>query len=631
MKKKYEDNFRTEIRGVTVNLLCYLLTILVVSLGIALLGNYIIQIFFENYNIGAVDSFIEMRTRLFFFNAIIIFILQIWFTSLFGNILISSLITLLLSILFGFANGQKVLFRSEPLFPSDLLMINDLPFMINSLEESSVKLLIWLGIISLLFFTVVFIGLKKWKKKHPTKFKGSKRGVRLFLFVISSICLVQLMSFHNPGNFFKEKFVEVGHAEWQTHSQIYNARRNGPIAAFLYTLSGDVVAKPEDYSQEYIKRIVDKYNKKADEKNSTRSEVLDDVNIVYVMNESFSDPMKINGLEVESDPIPFTRSIIENYSGGSSLSQGYGGGTANIEFEALTGLSLEPMMPGMTTPYTQLASKMKEIPTMLSFLPEDSYEKTAIHPHHTQMYRRTEVYKNMGFGEFLYNETMNNTEKIENNPFISDSAAYQEVIEQMEKTDKKDFIHLVTMQNHGPYSDFYSESKINISGDANLEEVSGYIQGLTHSDRALEEWLVKLDQSEEKVVVLFWGDHLPSSYGDNIMKENSLVTKYETPLFIYSNYNNEQKELGLISPIYFMNEIFDATNSKITGYHALLDTLQENLPAFEKGIYIDGDGNKVVQKRAELPAETQEILYEYEAIMYDMTSGINYSKKLGFY
>ncbi|ALV21565.1 LTA synthase family protein [Carnobacterium antarcticum] len=631
MKKNYNNYFEIDTKTLTFNLLSYLLRILLMSVGIALLGNYIVQIFFENYNIETVNAFVEIRTRLFLFNAVIIFIIQIWFTSLLGNILVSSLMTLLLSVLFGFTNGQKALFRSEPLFPSDLLMVKDLPFMINSLEESSAKLLFSLLISILVLLIVVIVGIKKWRKSHPIKFKQSKRAVRLLLFVFSSIGLIQLLSFHNPGNPFKEGFVEVGYAEWQPHSQIYNAQRNGPIAAFLYTMSGDVVAKPEDYSQEYIKRIVDKYNGRADETNLTRPESMEDINIIYVMSESFSDPMKIKELEVENDPIPFTRSMMEDYSGGSILSQGYGGGTANIEFEALTGLSLETMLPGMTTPYTQLASKMNKIPTMLSFLPEDYYYKTAIHPHHTQMYRRTEVYENMGFDEFLYNETMAHTDKIENNPFISDGAAYQEVIEQMEKTDKTDFIHLVTMQNHGPYSGFYSEIKNSVSGDTDLAEVSGYIQGLTYSDQAMEEWIAKLEQFPEKIVVLFWGDHLPSSYGDTIINKNSLVTKYETPLFIYSNYTEVQKDLGIISPVFFMNEIFEATNSKISGYHSLLGALQEQLPAFEKGIYVDGQKNEVVQTRAELPTETQEILYEYEAIMYDITSGMNYSKQLGFY
>lgn len=633
MKENQNHYIIGNTKKTTLELVMYTLWILLISIGIALLGNYLIQFFFENHNSEVVNAFVRDRTRLFFFNAFIIFILQIWFTSLLGNLWISSLVTLLLSILFGFTDGQKALFRSEPLFPSDLMMVKDLPFMINSLDDSSAKLLFLLMFSILVLFILAIIGIKKWRKTHPIKHKQPKRIIRTILFVLSTVSLFQLTHFHDPGNLFKRGFVEIGYAEWQPHSQIYNARRNSPVAAFLYTLSGDVVAKPEDYSKEYIEKIVEKYNKTADEVNLTRSEKLEDINIVYVMSESFSDPMKIKELEVENDPIPFTRSIMDNYSSGSILSQGYGGGTANIEFEALTGLSLEPMMPGMTTPYTQLASKMSKFPTMLSILPNNFYHKTAIHPHHTQMYRRTEVYKNMGFDEFLYNDTMSHTEKVENNPFISDRAAFQEVMDQMNKTDKSDFIHLVTMQNHGPYSGFYSETDNEISGDTNVEEVAGYVQGLSYSDQAMEEWIAELEQYPEKVVVLFWGDHLPSSYEDNIINQNTLVTKYQTPLFIYSNYNNEnQKEdLGIISPIFFMNEIFDATNSKITGYHSLMNALKEKLPAFEKGIYVEEDEKEAVQSRTDLPAETQDILYEYEAIMYDITSGMNYSKQLGFY
>ena len=107
------------------------------------------------------------------------------------------------------------------------------------------------------------------------------------------------------------------------------------------------------------------------------------------------------------------------------LSQNYGGGTANIEFEALTGFAMGLLNPQMTTPYTMLVPKLTQLPSLVSFLEQSGYTATAIHPYDTSMYKRKDVYGVMGFEQFIDQETMTYTDKIENNPYISDEAAYK--------------------------------------------------------------------------------------------------------------------------------------------------------------------------------------------------------------
>ena len=126
------------------------------------------------------------------------------------------------------------------------------------------------------------------------------------------------------------------------------------------------------------------------------------------------------------------------------LSQNYGGGTANIEFEALTGFSMEPLNAQMTTPYTLLVPKLEKLPSLVSLLKDSGYETTAIHPYDTSMYKRKDVYQVLGFDQFLDQDTMTHRDKLENNPYISDESAYEEVLDQLD-SDTPQFLHLVTM------------------------------------------------------------------------------------------------------------------------------------------------------------------------------------------
>jgi phosphoglycerol transferase MdoB-like AlkP superfamily enzyme len=410
-----------------------------------------------------------------------------------------------------------------------------------------------------------------------------------------------------------------------------NYYNNGFIGGFLYNIGVDAMVKPADYSENQIIDIVQKYEEKASEINETRPAVINDVNIIYVMNESFSDPLALEGITVSEDPIPTIRSLKERALSGNILSQGYGGGTANIEFEALTGLSMEPMSASLTTPYTQLVSRMSELSSVVSYLKQQGYATTAIHPYNTTMYKRNEVYQNLGFTTFLNETNMTFLDRKDQNPYISDEAAYQEILKKMQTTEDSDFIHLVTMQNHMVYSGKYPNTDFSAQGTGNAEEAANYLQDLAYSDEALDGFLTTIEQLPEKTVVVFWGDHLPSFFSESNVQTNGSLKMHQTPLLIYSNFTENNDTVGTISPIYFMNHILEIANAQVTPFYALLMELEEALPAFEKGIYIEQDSKAVSEKRGKLSKETQELLKVYDAIQYDVTVGENYSKALNFF
>ena len=151
------------------------------------------------------------------------------------------------------------------------------------------------------------------------------------------------------------------------------------------------------------------------------------------------------------------------------------------------------------------------------------------------------------------------------------------------------------------------------------------MKDLSYSDQALDNFIKQIDQLAEPTIVVFWGDHLPSVYGDVIFNQNSLDKMHETPLLIYSNVHKKDKELGMISPIYFAPELLEVANADITGFYALLNQLQSNLPAFEKEMYLEKNTEKMKKSVNELSQETQALLADYYMIQYDITTGKKYS------
>ena len=450
------------------------------------------------------------------------------------------------------------------------------------------------------------------------------------MLLVTSIGVLYIGQFQQPGNLVKLAYEKKN--DWIPWSQLDNYHVNGFVAGFLYNLPSDPMEKPAYYSAGKIDELQAKYQVIADEINAGRDKTEPDVNIIFVMNESFSDPLELDGLNLGMDPIPFVRALADNSYSGEMLSTGYGGGTANIEFEALSTFSMEPFEANITTPYTQFLSSIEQFPSVVSRLKDAGYATTAIHPFNTTMYKRKENYKVLGFDSFIYDATMSSvTERIDTNPYISDKSAYEEVLQKMAETPETDFIHLVTMQNHAPYVNKYTAVPSYEESGIKDEEVRNYLQDLIYSDEAFELLMTQLADFEEPTVVVFWGDHQSSVFGESVYEENEVQNMHETPLRILSNFDSSYKDLGTISPIYFYTEVLEMTQTKLTPYDALLETLQSVLPAFEKSMYLNGQTGEYVFSREDLPEETLEILSDYEQIQYDVLTGKRFSMENDFF
>lgn len=591
-----------------------------------ILSFIIIQYFHFSFDFAKVIGFIDENTKLSILSIGVILIFQIPITILLGNVWLSAMVTLFVSFIIGFANFQKMLYRPEPLFPSDVSMLKDIKFLFFSIENkdrvvSIIAIMITMGII-------IFLAKNVYSGQKLT---FRKLLIRLLAFFVSLGFLYPVMTFGKSNNAIKNTFESFGNVSWIPFNQILNYDQNGVIAGLLYNLSSQVIEQPENYSKEKVQEVVNKYRNLAATENETRTGSLEDINIVYIMNESFADPMVFEGWTITPDPLPKYREIIQGTSSGQMLSQGYGGGTANIEFEALTGISLEPMLPNISIVYTQLTDKLKQVPTLMDYM---DHHKTAIHPFQSSMYKRPDVYQNMGFDAILFDEDMDFDDKLESSLYISDEASYNQVYKVMEESKEKDFIHLVTMQGHGPYyvGYFGNIQGFEVDGPVQKMDMLNYLASLSYSDDALKGYTNKVNSMDEKVLTVFWGDHLPSAIGYGITSLNEPIQKYLTPMFIHTNYDSESKELDITSPIYYMNEILDQTNSPLTGYYALLRELRKYIPAFEKEFHIYSDVGDIGTERIHnFDSDAAKILSEYDLLIYDIFEGNGYFEAYGFF
>ena len=106
---------------------------------------------------------------------------------------------------------------------------------------------------------------------------------------------------------------------------------------------------------------------------------------------------------------------------------------------------------------------------------------------------------------------------------------------------------------------------------------------------------------------------------------------HKTPLRIFSNYESNYKDLGTISPIYFYTEVLEMTQTRLSPFDALLETLQSEVPAFEKSMYLNAETGVYVSSREDLSEEAREILLDYDQIQYDVLTGKRYSLENDFF
>lgn len=553
----------------------------------------------------------------------------------------------LVFIIFGIADNQKLLYRNESILPSDLSQLSNPLMIVNFIGIKAWQFfLLLLGLI--IFISVLYLLCRRFDSR--TKF--AKWYFRLPIFLLSFAVLFSARNLYTPGTLPDRVAASLNDSPipWDVN---YDQRQNGAVYSFMRFFDNKIMDTPKGYSKETIDNLNSKYRKIASNINKQRTNYLNQQTVIYVLSESFSDPTRVPGTTVTPDPIPKIRNIKNNTTSGLMLSSGYGGGTANLEYQALTSMSLTNFLPTVTSPYVQVAASADYLPNVSN----NWSIKNAIHPYFPATYNRSAVYRRMGFKKFytLSNPKIRFDQHIDNNPYVSDEAAYNNVFWLLSKNNNPQFIQMPTMQNHLGYNNWYKNYSFDINSiyhrsDSENDNVKTYVQGAHLTDDATERFLSRLDKIKRPITVVWYGDHLPGIYDSEIENPDNLLSLHETDYFIYSNkasrsHNTKVNDNNsFTSPNYFQALAAQHMNVKISPFLALLTELREQLPATSvalaksgsnvwspknnQNIYMNNSGQQISSEY--LTRRQKKLLNDYRMIQYDIVRGKHYVKNDGF-
>ena len=574
---------------------------------------------------------------------------------------------------FGVANSIKVQLRNEPIIPADLTFISGgdtgsimsfVPKSSQTFVNGAITFVIWFAII--IFALFVLDGRRRfihcsWRRPIANV-KNIVGNVFRILAAILSVVLLStyVIGLGTPGSGTYKWAKDNGYAP-QLWDAFGDARANNPATTFLSLSKVKAMDKPDNYSQKTMESLAKKYAKEAQAINQTRPNKLTDNTVIMILSETFSDPTRVPGVSFTLDPIPNIRNVKNTTTSGLMLSPGYGGGTANIEYQALTGLNLANFNDSLIVPYQQLVPNQNN-PYSFNQIWMEKYGKnasTAVHPFQQSMYLRNINYKKFGFS-YLYTLDskipLEHTGCIDRSPYVSDSEAYQSIlglIDKQQNWKSSQFLQLVTMQNHLPYGDYYDNNEFS---DANISEdlsdgerwnINTYTKGINWTDQETADFLNQLDQINKPITVIFYGDHLPGIYDTADMDKNNKTVLHETDYFIWSNSASPSHDTKVnhittayTSSNYFMPLAAEHLNAKVSPYLAMLTELQQEVPAMSrviganggigqgKATYLDYAGNNI--KATALSTRAKKLLEDYKLIQYDQTVGKDYLKNLNF-
>ncbi len=585
-----------------------------------------------NLNIFDTLATFTASLSLTLFSIFIIFTMQLLLLSLINELKLTMWLSFLISILVSVVNLLKIQFRSEPLIPTDLGFLFDLPAIIRLITPIQIVLVSLL----LLAIIAIILVLVYRQRKFQTGVKifdidkqsNYRRG---FLLILSFTLLLSMRSYQVEGSLLKKTLTSFGFKEYQ-FDILKSYRENGFVNGYISNISNDVMVMPEGYSKESVQAIMEKYQAQADTFNiQSKYDNFQDISVVYILSESLSNPQRVNGVEIEENPLPFISDPKGKSLQGLMVSPVYGGTTANTEFEVLTGLSMKYLASGSIIPFKSIIPEFEKFPGIVKdYLRDNPYGKAiSLHSYNDKLFKRPEVYEKLGFDQCYFDADMIHQDPLFDSTYISDKSTFNEALAYLSQ-DGSQLMNVVTMQNHSPFTDKYDAlyPGVSVETDPNLEEsLAAYTQGIHYSDQAIEEFIQAVSQMDKKVMVVYYGDHLPGLYNSLLDENKDPFDLYTTDFFIYKNFDQDHRQMAKeqvvsASSLNALTHLYAGV--ELSPLHIL--NLKINQQAVG-GSALNYKTKEGTQQYLDLSPELQSMIEEYKMIQYDILVGENYSNQ----
>lgn len=505
-------------------------------------------------------------------------------------------------------NRVKITMRSEPFVPRDIVLVKEAADAMGNYDLS----LPWAqaGVLLLLILLFVAAGILLPPKK-PEKKRGLVRAAACLLCLL---LLVGLVAFVYSSDAVYESFETE-----KPHDSCAVADELGFPYYFCYHFSTMSVAKPEGF---------DRAEAESWEQDYEAPEDAAELNVVFVMNEAFSDILNEDVFVFPEGEHPM--SVYNELAAGENAYAGhivipyFGGGTADTEFDVATGMQtnlLNPNSPSLT------AFRCVERPmeSLYRVFGSEGYTTSFMHPGDGWFYGRDEVYELLGAQEIYFADDMEGLEY--KGEWVTD-ASFAKLIEQRFEDSVSsgvpDFTYAVTIQNHMSYTEDkygdYACPKVETTVELSPEvqtAVDVYAEGIRDANAMLKELTEFYSAQSEPVLLIFFGDHLPylcdnrAGYRElglaaaDVSGTEDPFAAYTAPYLIWCNEAGaelldfdraiESLELpgsGRMSACYLGAAVLELTGrGEASSWFGFLNEARRELPVIHGGTYMDTDGD----------------------------------------
>ena len=579
-KRRRYEHVPGRVRMIELPVLALLLALIVESLSRA--------------SVAKMFAYVAQHPLYFLYNALII-LTSLTFSELFKHRR-SALFTLCVTwIGLGAAAFMVVRERTQPFTSMDVLMLKD-AVTLTTVYYTWPQIILMCGAVFLAVAAAIWVITRLPRRRH-VNYTASITAVAGLVILSFCLCTLGVSFGYFPRHF--EDLVDC-----------YN--QYGFATCFTFTFGEMGVSKPDAYSTETVTGIVDEIVD-ADAVQPTATpgpHVFDDddnlaqPNIIIVQLESLFDVNTILVSAYSADPTPNFNRLSREYPSGELYVPAIGGGTANVEFEVLSGMNLDYFGAG-EYPYSTILQEAT-CETIAYDLLEQGYATTAMHNHTATFYSRNEVYSRLGFQHFVSVEYM---------PYVTytdvgwaeDIIMADEIIKAMDATDERDFVMAITVESHGKYEETYTYRE----GDPEIlalpEQISknrfaNYLHLISQTDNFVGKLIKDLETYDEPVICIFYGDHLPGlDLTADILSTGSL---YASRYVIWNNYGakleganlqayrlsaNLLKQLGMTGGVITkLHQSYELEPEADSDYYDKLEMLQYDLLYGDQSAYENG-------------------------------------------
>ena len=508
---------------------------------------YFIMEALSRHSVAKAWEYLMLSPWTFLFNAYMIFatllIVYIFKRRVFARTIIS-----VLWLIIGIVNCYMLSVRVTPFNAQDLKVIDDALTMLDKYFTGMQGVFIIAAILLAIFWLVYM-----WR--HAGKFQGKVRPFpALIVAALGIASIVPLTDLAIEKRVVSNYFGNIAFA-YEDYGLPY---------CFSASLFNTGITQPSGYSKESIAALNE--NETLTKATTTNEEM---PNIILIQLESFFDTNEVEFFTTSEDPIPTFRSLMNNYSSGYFKVPSIGAGTANTEFEVLTGMNLRYFGPG-EYPYKTIMKK-QQTESVATALKEFGYGAHALHNNGGNFYSRADVFNNMGFDSYTSKEFMNILQYTENG-WAKDDVLTQHILNSMDSTQQQDFVFAITVEGHGDYPEekMIENPRITVQGieDEGLTNSwEYYVNHLYETDLFIADLISELEKRGEPTVLILYGDHLPTMGLEAMDLTNRYV--YNTNYAIWDNIGMERVDRNI--PTYqLMSEVFDRLgihSGTIFNYH----------------------------------------------------------------